>query len=616
MKEIPVYTHQTIVVGSGCAGYNAADSLYRLGLTDVAIVTEGRYMGTSRNTGSDKQTYYKINTSGNTPDSVERMAKSYLSGGSMNGDTALVEAASSLRCFYKLVQLGVAFPENEFGEFVGYQTDHDDTCRATSCGPLTSKYMTEALEREVFMKGIPLYDGYRVVEIVKKDNRAIGLIALKSPENEFVLFSCTNIIYAAGGPAGLYAASVYPESQTGAHGAALAAGVKGVNLTEWQFGIASTKFRWNLSGSYQQVLPRYVSYNQNGNEEREFLTKYFDTETELLKAVFLKGFQWPFDVRKQNGSSKIDLAVYHETQELGRRVFLDYSRNPLGIKNLKNLPEQVRRYLQKSGAVSPAKPIDRLKTINEKAYRLYLEHGIDLSCDLVEIDVCAQHNNGGLFINSWSESNLAHFFVCGEAAGVFGVYRPGGSALNSTQVTSLRAAQYIAMHYTEKPDTENCFKAAQNALHQLQELSSKLFQFKQGADSVSENRARLQQRMSKYGGIYRSNLKTALAECKYDILHFAEQTNAGPFELTQAFINRDLLHTQYACLAAMLDFQKSGGVSRGSALYQNVPVTDDPDKDLVNEIQCSFNPCHYTFQKVPVRPFPKERTLWFEQIYN
>ena len=30
-------------------------------------------------------------------------------------------------------------------------------------------------------------------------------------------------------------------------------GSQGKNLTESQFGIASIKFRWNLSGTYQQV---------------------------------------------------------------------------------------------------------------------------------------------------------------------------------------------------------------------------------------------------------------------------------------------------------------------------------------------------------------------------
>ena len=64
----------------------------------------------------------------------------------------------------------------------------------------------------------------------------------------------------------MYGSTVYPTSQTGATGIALEAGVVGRNLTESQYGIASIKFRWNLSGTYQQVLPRYVSTDRDGND--------------------------------------------------------------------------------------------------------------------------------------------------------------------------------------------------------------------------------------------------------------------------------------------------------------------------------------------------------------
>ena len=49
-------TLNTVIIGTGAAGYNAALRLTDYGVDDVAIVTEGLNMGTSRNTGSDKQT--------------------------------------------------------------------------------------------------------------------------------------------------------------------------------------------------------------------------------------------------------------------------------------------------------------------------------------------------------------------------------------------------------------------------------------------------------------------------------------------------------------------------------------------------------------------------------
>ncbi len=55
--EIPVHSFNTIIVGSGAAGLSAADKLYGFGQKDIAIVTENMNAGTSRNTGSEKQTY-------------------------------------------------------------------------------------------------------------------------------------------------------------------------------------------------------------------------------------------------------------------------------------------------------------------------------------------------------------------------------------------------------------------------------------------------------------------------------------------------------------------------------------------------------------------------------
>jgi len=61
-------TYQTLVIGSGCAGYGAADCLWNRGVKNIAVLTENRVAGTSRNTGSDKQTYYKMSLSGNEGD--------------------------------------------------------------------------------------------------------------------------------------------------------------------------------------------------------------------------------------------------------------------------------------------------------------------------------------------------------------------------------------------------------------------------------------------------------------------------------------------------------------------------------------------------------------------
>lgn len=645
--QVNVYSLNTVIVGTGAAGFNAADTLYSLGQRDIAIVTEGINMGTSRNTGSDKQTYYKLTLSGNTPDSVEEMAKTLFNGGSMHGDIALVEAALSARSFCKLASIGVPFPHNKYGEYIGYKTDHDPRQRATSAGPLTSKFMTEKLEGQVKLKGIKIFDGYQVIGILSdgsgSEKRAIGLITLElnlTGEPKVTLFNCTNIIYATGGPAGMYSTSVYPESQSGASGIAFEAGAKGINLTESQYGIASIKFRWNLSGTYQQVIPRYVSTNAEGKDEKEFLDEYFDSPRKMLDAIFLKGYQWPFDPRKiENfGSSLIDILVYNETQIKGRRVFMDFMNNPSwGTNNdgfdFSLLGAESYNYLKNSNALFGT-PIERLQKMNHPAIDLYKNNGIDLTKEYLEIAVCAQHNNGGLMGNCWWESNLRHFFPVGEVNGTFGVYRPGGTALNSTQVGSLRAAQYINANYKDDPIgiTEFAGKAEKAVSEKLQLISD--IMSNRSSTDVFELKKKYRIRMTKAGAHIRSleAAEVAIQSCINDLREFNSVTGAASTtELAEAFKNRDILLTQFVYLNAIKEYIKNGGRSRGSYLIKDsegiLPIeglseefrfslnsgemqqkTCEVELSITDEVKC-------TSEWKPVRPIPSEDN-WFENVWN
>ena len=464
----------TAIVGSGAAGFNAADRLWQLGQRDIVLVTENRVGGTSRNTGSDKQTYYKLTLSGGDPDSVREMADTLFAGRCVDGDIALCEAALSTQCFLKLVELGVPFPRNRYGEYIGYKTDHDPRRRATSVGPYTSKQMTECLEAAVQAKGVPMLDKTQVIKILTNGGTVCGLLCLNTAAQDaadhFTLIRCKNVIWATGGPAGMYADSVYPFSQYGATGLALEAGARGKNLTEWQYGLASVAPRWNVSGTYMQVLPRVFSTAADGSDEREFLMDFFTDAHDMLSKLFLKGYQWPFDARKvADGSSIIDILVYLETCK-GRKVYLDYRTNPAGGEfSYDALLPEAREYLTRAGACFGT-PIERLAHMNQPAIDFYRDKGVDLYTQPLEIALCAQHNNGGIGIDCWWQTDVKGLFAVGEAAASHGVYRPGGTALNAGQVGSTRAAQYIAARC--RGDAPACFgTAAAAALTEMAALA-------------------------------------------------------------------------------------------------------------------------------------------------
>ena len=561
-------TVDTVVVGSGAAGYNAANRLKADGRKSVALLTEGVLCGTSRNTGSDKQTYYKLGLGGDAPDSVRRMAEDLFSYGSVDGDTALCEAALSSRSFLHLCELGVPFPTNRYGDYVGYKTDHDPFARATSAGPLTSKFMTEALGKESERLGLCVYDGYVAVEILANADGVCGLVALERKTGKLTAFRCANVILATGGPAGIYADSVYPESQSGSTSLALLAGAALQNMTEWQYGLASTKPRWNVSGTYMQVLPRFVSIDADG-VEYEFLSDYFKDPYEALSNVFLKGYQWPFDSRKVlGGSSVIDLLVYRETVLRGRRVYLDFTQNPFGLDAIEfsRLAPEAYEYLSRAGACFGT-PIKRLALMNQPAIDLYAQKGVNIEKEYLEIALCAQHNNGGIAVDLWWQTGVTGLFAVGECAGTHGVARPGGSALNAGQVGSLRAAQYVAASSRTVCDEGDFAKIADEALEKHAALCDTWLK---NPDNVQSLLDRATRRMSDCGAAIRDSARmlAAKSEVRIDAQTLAASMGVrSPDLLYKAYRLRDILAVQEAVLSAMIDFAYTVGGTRGSALY-------------------------------------------------
>ena len=626
-----VYRCNTAVVGSGAAGFNAADRLWQLGQHDIVLVTENRAGGTSRNTGSDKQTYYKLTLSGGEPDSVREMADTLFAGRCVDGDLALCEAALSSQCFLKLVELGVPFPRNRYGEYIGYKTDHDPRRRATSVGPYTSKQMTECLEAAVQAKGVPMLDKTQVIKILTNGGTVCGLLCLnvtaQNDADRFVLIRCKNVIWATGGPAGMYADSVYPFSQYGATGLALEAGAKGKNLTEWQYGLASVAPRWNVSGTYMQVLPRVYSAAADGSDEREFLMDFFTDAHDMLSKLFLKGYQWPFDVRKvADGSSIIDILVYLETCK-GRKVYLDYRTNPAdGEFSYDDLLPEAHEYLTRAGACFGT-PIERLAHMNQPAIDFYRDKGVDLYTQPLEIALCAQHNNGGIGIDCWWQTNVKGLFAVGEAAASHGVYRPGGTALNAGQVGSTRAAQYIAARC--QGDAPACFDT--EAAAALTEMAALADACRADTGNVRALWQHAAEEMSRCGAAIRdpAQIRAYGKQVEAQLAGFAKTVKAGSrTELAMVYRLRDMLLSQHAYLTAMADYTAHGGKSRGSALYTDLtggikPFTQLPDTftfaldeaeaPLIQELWLENNTCR-TAWRAP-RPIPEDDDF-FENVWR
>ena len=513
--------------------------------------------------------------------------------------------------------------------------------------------MTEVLEREVSRRGVQVIDHMQAVRILTDSDRVTGLLCLDTSDPssyEYVLFHCQNIVMATGGPAGMYRDSVYPASQIGSSGMMFAAGAAGKNLTEWQCGIASLNPRWNTSGTYMQVLPRVISTDKSGNDEREFLLPYFDTPEQMLGMIFLKGYQWPFDVQKAlGGSSFIDLLIYQETVLRGRRVFLDYRQNTSAGIRYEELSEEAYTYLRNAGACGGT-PIDRLLLMNEPAVSFYRDRGVDLSKEPLEIAVCVQHNNGGIATDANWETCVRGLFAIGELNGSHGVTRPGGSALNAGQVGALRAAQCIALRerqsYTfgighNDAAGDKLQSVCDSARERNRAQAAAYISFAEGcrgSHSAAELWKASAASMSRCAGMIRNTarLRSYFDKIQSTLQHLQAYLRKPRMqELPLYYHLIDMLVSQSVYLSAMIGYAGKGLASRGSALYTDehgsMPPGDLPEifrfrleegrGDLLQEMRLNISQddegigisCEETWRKV--RPLPEE-DLFFENQWR
>jgi succinate dehydrogenase/fumarate reductase flavoprotein subunit len=323
--------------------------------------------------------------------------------------------------------------------------------------------------------------------------------------------------------------------------------------------------------------------------EREFL--YDALGESAYGYVFLKGYQWPFDTRRLEGSSQIDLLVAGEIKS-GRRVFMDFTRDPEGF-SLEALPDEAKDYLTRSGATY-CRPIDRLDILNRGAIELYADHGIDLRTQPLEIAVCAQHCNGGVAVDGHWQSSIEGLYAVGEAAGTFGVYRPGGSALNSTQVGAIRAAEHIAARSgggsEGRPEYE-------------------LPRIRYGESNIAELLDLLQSKMSQAADFERSTQAmrehleylTSLHESFFSVARIESER-----EIAELFKLYDTVLTQRATLSAMLTSAQSIG-THGAAIVDGKRGGEQTQRDTRTLTR------GFVSRIERVSPMP-EPELWFETL--
>ena len=294
-----------------------------------------------------------------------------------------------------------------------------------------------------------------------------------------------------------------------------------------------------------------------------------------MSLVFLKGYQWPFDIRKAlDGSSLIDLLVYRETVLRGRRVFLDFRRNPVQPEfDPSALSPEAYEYLDRAGVLFGT-PIERLRRMNEPAYQFYLGKNpyVDLETTMLEVDVCAQHNNGGLVVDAWWQSNIdgllpgrrgrrrarglparrrgAEQRAGGRDAG--GAVHRGTARLRAAAVRGRRVRCSTPLsRSSSRPSARAASGIPDNTgdlLREVQVLMSAKAGPVRSAQSIDEALVQVHEWLSTYESTVSADASSRRS-------------------INRTFLVRDILTSAYVYLSAMADYVAHGGRSRGSVLY-------------------------------------------------
>jgi len=576
-----IYSVDFLVNGGGGSGMIAGIASAEKG-ADVLVIN--KQDGTSKLSCSDKMTVYSAINSG-----PEMLFDILTSCGCAHRDLLQIVAYNAQETFYYLKLSGVPFLTHpETGAVLTYKTDNSPVEDGTSTGPRTAGDIFNVMQKKEKELGINRIEGYVVTKYLfdsYSDNTkvegaiAIDANAISSEDMDFTIVMANSIGQYTGGPGELFRTTLLPDGATGDLSLALDVQAKLAGMENFQFGLGSgvsdKQPKYATSGDMLRAIPRIVSIDEEGIE-REFLREHL-SEKQIIEYTFLKGAQYPSVAGKP--SCIIDHLVYLEMMK-ERKVYFDYTRNPIGF-NPEFLGDEGKRwYAQRTSLVledENVKPIDRLKDIGGKAYLWYLNHEkypVDLSKEMLEISLANQHVLGGIEIDADTrvigfENEIHGLYAAGECAAIYGPERPGGSSLMANyvlgRISGIKAAEYslnrskiskkqFLTKYKEQIDTEYerlCHYASDNP----------------NAFSSEKLRKIIQDIMTQYG--HRVRTKKGVEKAIEELYKIAEEVEkngiiADGLPICHALETYSILDTAIAtmlCIKTRID--STDGESRG-----------------------------------------------------
>lgn len=384
-----MHQYDYIIVGSGIAGLYSALLAKQHG--SVLITTKG-----SIDDCNTKYAQGGIAAAIGRRDSPELHFQDTIAAGDGLCDAEAVrilvnEAAASIT---ELVNLGVPFDTLDGEIALAREAAHSVSRILHAGGDATGEHIEVTLSNQVRSLEIRVLEDSLVTEILVNKDTVAGVRVLDCRTGSIEEFECRFLILATGGAGQLFNLTTNSSVATG-DGIALAfnAGAEITDMEFYQFHPTALR----LPG----VTPFLISEAVRGEggilrnvDGRCFMTDYTPDGDLAPRDIVARSLLYEM---KKTGSDK---------------VFIDVTHLP-------------------SYTVTTRFP---------HIYRFCLEHGLDITRDLIPVAPAAHYMMGGVKTNTWGETNIAGLFACGETActGVHGANRLASNSLLEAVVFSRR----------------------------------------------------------------------------------------------------------------------------------------------------------------------------------
>lgn len=386
-----------LVIGGGVAGYMAAYWISK----DKCV--------TLLNTGRGASPYI---TGYNVPisegDSLETFFQDTYTSGWKQGTPELIHAlcAGSTETVQFLKDIGFEF-DMDGEKYRARRPVGASYPRVIGNGNISGKIIVDLLKVKLESReNCTLMDSVRILRLMKKNGRICGALGVDMKTDQIICFDATAIILAVGGFCKIFEFTSNT-ADIGGDGIAMAydLGLPLVDMEFVQFEPSGAAWPLAIRGHGLITTLNYEGAVIKNNEGERFMLRYSEDGERVNKDL------------------------------LGRAIYKE-------VKEGRGSPH---------GGVwfdATAVPEYRIHEAYEMFYQRYINQGIDLTKEPVEIFPAAHTSLGGVQIQADCSTELPGLFACGEiAGGIYGANRIGGTAGTETQVfgkiAGLSATKYL-----------------------------------------------------------------------------------------------------------------------------------------------------------------------------